>query len=303
MAVATTTPPGPPITGDEDKPRRSAHKTQLWGWLLLVPTGWMVVFFVSSMVIVLLLSFGFVGQDGNPYFGHSLANYQALWSETYLKLFLRSLVYAVLTVILSALIAYPVAYVVALHGGRFKHALIAAIVVPFFASYLVRMYAWSALLSDEGIVNSVLRKLGISDGVQFLNTPYAVIGGLVYGFVVFMILPIYAALERMDVSLIEAGKDLYHSPMSTFFRVTMPATRAGLYGGMLLVFLPALGDFVSAQLLGGPNTYMIGNLVQQQFFESQNWPLGSAMTIGLMALLTVLMVIYLRATSSRAREV
>ena len=145
--------------------------------------------------------------------------------------------------------------------------------------------------------------MGISDGVQFLNTPYAVIGGLVYGFVVFMILPIYAALERMDVSLIEAGKDLYHSPMSTFFHVTLPATRAGLYGGMLLVFLPALGDFVSAQLLGGPNTYMIGNLVQQQFFESQNWPLGSAMTIGLMALLTVLMVVYLRATSTRAREV
>ena len=208
-----------------------------------------------------------------------------------------------LTVVLSALIAYPVAYVVALHGGRFKHALIAAIVVPFFASYLVRMYAWTAILSDEGIVNSVLRKLGISDGVQFLNTPYAVIGGLVYGFVVFMILPIYAALERMDVSLIEAGKDLYHSPMSTFFHVTLPATRAGLYGGMLLVFLPALGDFVSAQLLGGPNTYMIGNLVQQQFFESQNWPLGSAMTIGLMALLTVLMVVYLRATSTKAREV
>ena len=304
MAVATTTPPArPPSTGDEDRPRRSAHQSRLWGWLLLVPTGWMVVFFLSSMVIVLLLSFGFVGQDGNPYFGHSLDNYQALWSSTYLKLFLRSLVYAVLTVILSALIAYPVAYVVALHGGRFKHALIAAIVVPFFASYLVRMYAWTALLSDEGIANSVLRKLGISDGVQFLNTPYAVIGGLVYGFVVFMILPIYAALERMDVSLIEAGKDLYHSPMSTFFHVTLPATRAGLYGGMLLVFLPALGDFVSAQLLGGPNTYMIGNLVQQQFFESQNWPLGSAMTIGLMALLTVLMVVYLRATSTRAREV
>jgi spermidine/putrescine transport system permease protein len=301
MAVSTAT--RPQSTGDDDKPRRSAHESRLWGWLLLVPTAWMVVFFLSSMVIVLLLSFGFVGQDGNPYFGHSLDNYQALWSSTYLKLFVRSLVYAVITVVLSALIAYPVAYVVALHGGRFKHALIAAIVVPFFASYLVRMYAWSALLSDEGIVNSVLRSMGISNGVQFLNTPYAVIGGLVYGFVVFMILPIYAALERMDVSLIEAGKDLYHSPMSTFFRVTLPATRAGLYGGMLLVFLPALGDFVSAQLLGGPDTYMIGNLVQQQFFESQNWPLGSAMTIGLMALLTVLMVVYLRATSTRAREI
>ena len=128
------------------------------------------------------------------------------------------------------------------------------------------------------------------------------IGGLVYGYVVFMILPVYASLERMDVSLIEAGKDLYHGPLRTFFSVTLPATRAGLFGGMLLVFLPALGDFVSAQLLGGPKTYMIGNLIQQQFLEGQNWPLGSAMTVAMMIALTVLMVIYLRATATRNRE-
>ena len=199
-------------------------------------------------------------------------------------------------------IAYPVAYAIALHGGRYKNALIAAIVVPFFASYLIRMYAWKALLSDDGLVNSGLRKTGLSDGIAFLNTPWAVIGGLVYGFVVFMILPVYASLERMDVSLIEAGKDLYHGPLRTFVTVTLPATRAGLYGGMLLVFLPALGDFVSAQLLGGPSTYMIGNLIQQQFAEGQNWPLGSAMTVAMMAALTVLMVVYLRATTTRTRE-
>ena len=195
------------------------------------------------------------------------------------------------------LVAYPVAYAIALHGGRYKNALIAAIVVPFFASYLIRMYAWKALLSDDGLVNSGIRKTGLSDGIAFLNTPWAVIGGLVYGFVVFMILPVYASLERMDVSLIEAGKDLYHGPLRTFFTVTLPATRAGLYGGMLLVFLPALGDFVSAQLLGGPRTYMIGNLIQQQFLEGQNWPLGSAMTVAMMVALTVLMVVYLRATT------
>ena len=188
------------------------------------------------------------------------------------------------------------------HGGRFKNALIAAIVVPFFASYLIRMYAWKALLSDDGPVNSGLRTTGLSDGITFLNTPWAVIGGLVYGFVVFMILPIYASLERLDGSLIEAGKDLYHGPVRTFFSVTLPATRAGLYGGVLLVFLPALGDFVSAQLLGGASTYMVGNLVQQQFAEGQNWPLGSALTVAMMAGLTVLMVAYLRATSTTSRE-
>ena len=281
---------------------RSAQRTRLWGALLALPTAWMVAFFVSSMVIVLLLSFGRTTNDGFPVFAASSANYQALWNEVYLELFLRSLGYALATVVISLLIAYPVAYAIALHGGRYKNALIAAIVVPFFASYLIRMYAWKALLSDDGPVNSGLREIGLSDGITFLNTSYAVVGGLVYGYVVFMILPIYASLERLDVSLIEAGKDLYHGPVRTFFFVTIPATRAGLYGGILLVFLPALGDFVSAQLLGGASTYMLGNLVQQQFMEGQNWPLGSALTVGLMVALTVLMVAYLRATSTKARE-
>ena len=132
---------------------------------------------------------------------------------------------------LSVLIAYPVAYAIALHGGRYKNALIAAIVVPFFASYLIRMYAWKALLSDDGLVNSGLRKSGLGDGVSLLNTPWAVIGGLVYGFVVFMILPVYASLERMDVSLIEAGKDLYRGPLRTFFTVTLRPRVPGCTAG------------------------------------------------------------------------
>jgi len=270
--------------------------------LLAVPTAWMVAFFVSSMVIVVLLSFGSTAPDGSPVFGTNLDSYAALWNDVYLRLFVRSLLYALATVVISVVIAYPVAYAVALHGGRYKNVLIAAIVVPFFASYLIRMYAWKALLSDDGLMNSAIRRSGLGDGVSLLNTPWAVVGGLVYGFVVFMILPVYASLERMDVSLIEAGKDLYHSPLRTFATVTLPATRAGLYGGALLVFLPALGDFVTAQLLGGPNTFMVGNLVQQQFNEGENWPLGSAMTVALMAALTVLMVVYLRSTRSRARD-
>src|SRR3954451_4490676 len=285
-----------------EKAPRSAQRTWLWGALLALPTAWMVAFFVSSMAIIVLLSFGRTTNDGYPAFALRTANYRAIWNDVYLELFVRSLVYALATVVISVLIAYPVAYTIARHGVRYKNALIAAIVVPFFASYLIRMYAWKALLSDEGLVNSGLRKTGLSDGMTFLNTPWAVIGGLVYGFVVFMILPIYASLERLDGSLIEAGKDLYHGPVRTFLTVTLPATRAGLYGGVLLVFLPALGDFVSAQLLGGASTYMLGNLVQQQFVEGQNWPLGSALTVAMMAALTVMMVAYLRATSTAEGE-
>ncbi|MEI8056957.1 MAG: ABC transporter permease [Actinomycetes bacterium] len=282
--------------------RQSATRTRLWGWLLLPPAAWMIVFFVSSILIVVALSFGTVNANGRPAFGTSLANYQALMNTTYLTVFIRSLVYSVTTVVLCMFIGYPVAYAIALHGGKYKNALIAALVIPFFASYLIRMYAWSTLLSDEGLVNQALHTVGFTDGVQFLNTPGAVVAGLVYGFVVFMILPIYASLERMDIALIEAGKDLYHSPLRTFFAVTVPATRAGVLGGVLLVFLPALGDFVSAQLLGGPSTFMIGNLIQQQFFESQNQPLGSALTVVLMLALLVFMVFYLRATQRQNRE-
>lgn len=289
MAAPTTAPP-------------ARQRSWLYAALLALPTAWVGTFFVSSLVIVALLSFGRVQSDGRPVFGARLANYRALADEIYLELFVRSLTYAVATTLICALIAFPVAYAIALHGGRWKTPLMALIVVPFFASYLIRMYAWSALLSDEGMVNGLLRRTGLSEGIQFLNTPSAVIGGLVYGYVVFMILPVYAALERMDVSLIEAGKDLYHGPLRTFWSVTLPATRAGVAGGMLLVFLPALGDFVSAQLLGGPRTYMIGNLVQQQFLEGQNWPLGSAMTVGIMLALTLLMVLYLRGSAVRRRE-
>ena len=295
-APDTTQAPPPPTQ------QRSPSHTRLWGWLLLPPAAWMIVFFVSSIVLVVALSFGHVGVGGRPVFGASFANYATLWNATYLSVFIRSVVYAVCTVLLCLVIGYPVAYTIALHGGRFKNALIAALVIPFFASYLIRMYAWSTLLSDEGLVNQVLQKLGLSEGVRFLNTPGAVIAGLTYGFVVFMILPIYASLERMDLALIEAGKDLYHGPLRTFFAVTLPATRAGVLGGVLLVFLPALGDFVSAQLLGGPGTFMIGNLIQQQFFESQNQPLGSALTVVLMIALAVFMVFYLRSTERQRRE-
>lgn len=219
------------LPGPAPAPVRRVRRSRLTAGLLAAPSLWMLSFFVASLVVVVLLSFGVTEPDGRPVFGTTLQNYRDLWQPIYLKLLWRSLWYAAATVLICALIAYPVAYVIAIYGGRYKNALMAAIVVPFFASFLIRMYAWSALLSDDGVVNGAIRRLGLGDGITFLNTPVAVIGGLVYGYVVFMILPVYAALERMDISLIEAGKDLYHSPVATFLSVTLPSTRAGLYGG------------------------------------------------------------------------
>jgi spermidine/putrescine transport system permease protein len=209
----------------------------------------------------------------------------------------------VATTALCLLIGYPVAYYIARFGGRYKHLLIAAVVLPFFVNYLVRTYAWAALLADEGLVNNWLVELGLSGGpIQMINTPYAVIGGLVYGYMAFMILPVYGALERMDPALVEAGKDLYGTPWQTFRHVTWPQTFQGVLAGCVLVFLPAVGDFISAQLLGGSDTYMIGNLIQQQFYGANNWPFGAALTIVMMPFLMALMAFYLRSAARASHE-
>jgi spermidine/putrescine transport system permease protein len=283
-------------------PPRPARRERLWSWLLVPGTIWMSLFFVSALLLIVAMSFGTTDALGNPLFGTSLDNVRAIFQETYLRVILRSFLYAGAASTICLLLGYPVAYVIARHGGRYKNALIAMLVIPFFANYLVRMYGWQTILSDEGFLLTWLRDLGIPASFQILDTSGAVIGGLVYGYAVFMVLPLYASLERMDGSLIEAGRDLYGSAFQTFLHVTVPASRAGAYAGLALVFLPAMGDFISAQLLGGPDNLMIGNLIQDKFFAGQNWPLGAALTMVLMVLLLLCMSGYLRQAARDAKE-
>lgn len=264
-------------------------------WFLVPGALWLVLLFAVPLGIVLAISFGTTDDLGNALYGWYPENYELVFDPVFLPVLARSVGFALATVALCLLIGYPVAYYIAIFGGRWKGLLVAMVVLPFFVNYLVRTYAWIAMLGDEGVVNGV-----IGGDVRFINTPWAVIGGLVYGYLVFMILPIYAALDRMDPALIEAGKDLYGSPWQTFRNVTWPHTIQGVLAGTVLVFLPAVGDFVAAQLLGGPDSYMIGNLIQQQFFAAENWPFGAALTAVMMAFLLVWMVLYLR---SAAREV
>jgi spermidine/putrescine transport system permease protein len=264
--------------------------------VFLIPGGlWLALLFAVPVGILLAISFGTTDDLGNALYGWYPENYERVFDPVFVPVLLRSVGYALATVALCLLIGYPVAYYIAIFGGRWKHVLIAMVVLPFFVNYLVRTYAWIAMLGDEGLVNGVL-----GSDIQFLNTPWSVIGGLVYGYLVFMILPVYAALDRMDPALIEAGKDLYGGPWQTFRNVTWPHTFQGVLAGTVLVFLPAVGDFVAAQLLGGPDEYMVGNLIQQQFFSAENWPFGAALTAVMMAFLLVWMVLYLR---SAAREV
>jgi len=262
----------------------------------LIPGGlWLLLLFVTPVVFLLALSFGYTDDLGEAIYGFRFDNYERLIDPDYLPVLFRSVGFALATVALCLLIGYPVAYYIAIFGGRWKNLLLALVVLPFFVNYLIRTYAWIAMLGDEGLVNGVL-----GTDLRFINTPYAVIGGLVYGFLAFMILPIYASLDRMDPSLIEAGKDLYGSPWATFRNVTLPHTMQGVLAGSVLVFLPAVGDFVSASLLGGPEEVMVGNLIQQQFQASDNWPFGAALTVAMMAFLLIWMSLYLRAAAREA---
>ena len=254
------------------------------------------------VAIVLAVSLGEIDQEYFAIYGWHPDNYLDVFDPLFVPVLLRSVGFALATVALCLVVGYPVAYYIARFGGRWKHLLIALVVLPFLVNYLVRTYAWVAILADEGLANGLLRDTGVTEeGVQFLNTPWAVIGGLVYGYLAFMILPLYASLERMDPAIVEAGKDLYGTPWRTFRHVTLPATFQGALAGSVLVFLPAVGDFVSAQLLGGPGTYMVGNLIQQQFFGAENWPFGAALTSVLMLFLLGFMVLYLRS-AARATE-
>jgi spermidine/putrescine transport system permease protein len=264
----------------------------------LVPGGlWLVALFVVPLGFLLAISFGTTDDLGQAIYAWHPENYTRVFDPAFVPVLLRSVGFALATVGICLLIGYPVAYYIAIFGGRWKNVLLAMVVLPFFVNYLVRTYAWIAMLGDDGLVNGV-----VGGGLRFLNTPYAVTGGLVYGFLAFMILPIYASLDRMDPSLIEAGKDLYGGPWQTFRNVTWPHTMQGVLAGSVLVFLPAVGDFVSASLLGGPDEIMVGNLIQQQFQASDNWPFGAALTTVMMAFLLIWMVLYLRSAARASKQ-
>jgi spermidine/putrescine transport system permease protein len=217
--------------------------------------------------------------------------------------FQRAFLYAALATVLTILIGYPIAYVIAFRGGRYRNLLLGLIVVPFFTSFLIRTIAWSSLLADAGPVLSFLDRfglvglfdaIGLTDDGRLINTPTAVVGGLTYNFLPFMVLPIYVSLEKIDVRLVDAAQDLYSSSTAAFRKVVFPLSLPGVFAGTLLTFIPAAGDFVNAEYLGNPNTTMIGNSIQDQFLVQNNTPLASAMSFVLMAIITVFVVIYSR---------
>ena len=209
--------------------------------------------------------------------------------------FQRSFLYAGIATILAIIIGYPLAYVIAFRAGTYKNLLLGLVVVPFFTTYLIRTIAWGTILSDEAVIVDVLQTIGLfGESDRLLATPGAVIGGLTYNFLPFMILPIYVALEKVDPRLVEAAKDLYSSGWSAFRRVVLPLSMPGVFAGSLLTFIPAAGDFVNARFLGGPNNSMIGTVVQDRFLVQLDYPTAAAISFILTAIITVAVLVYAR---------
>ena len=265
--------------------------------LLLLPGGaWLVVFFAVPMAFMFLISL----QQGTFDTGYRLTWNLGIYPEVigeYWDLYVRSTGFALAATLLTLLVGYPVAYTIAFRGGRLKNALLLVVVLPFFVSFVIRTLSWRMILADNGMVFGSLKDLGILEpNFHFLATPAAVIFGLTYNFLPFMILPLYVAIEKIDRRLIEAASDLYASRAQAFWRVTFMLSLPGVVAGSLLTFIPAVGDFITAEVIGAgnPQVFMVGNIIQRKFLDALDYPSAAALSFVLVAAVMLLVAVYTR---------
>jgi spermidine/putrescine transport system permease protein len=264
-------------------------------YLLLAPgIAWLVLFFAVPLYYMAQISLKEGSIDTGYRFTWHFGTYTSAISN-YSEQFLRSFQYAGIATLLSLVIAYPLAYAIAFRGGRWRNALLLAVILPFFTTYLVRTLSWETILDDDGWVVHALQTVGlVGPHGRLLATSTAVIAGITYNFLPFMILPLYASLERIDRRLHEAAYDLYGNRRAVFTRVTFPLSAPGVVAGILLTFIPAAGDFINAQLLGTPRQAMIGNVIQSRYLEVTDYPTAAALSFVLMAIILVLVLVYAR---------
>ncbi len=269
-------------------------KNRLTFLIFLLPAAlWLVVFFLLPLAIVLAYSLLRHDIGGGIIWQFTLENYQRLSSGLYLGILWRSLWLGFLSTAACLLIGYPLAFFIVKQPKRWRNALLLVLVIPFWTNFLVRTYAWIVLLRREGVINTLLASLQIIDKpLDLLFTPLAVAIGLIYGYLPFMVLPIYSTLERFDFTLVEAARDLGANDLKAFWRVLFPLTLRGIIAGCLLVFIPSVAAFITPDILGGAKTIMVGNLIQNQFLKSLNWPFGSALSVILIGIILVPLAAY-----------
>lgn len=264
--------------------------------MLSPSAAWLLVFFILPLVMVFLVSLGKRGPMGQVVYQWNLDNYIRFLDAIYLKIFLRSVRIATANTFLCLLFGYPLAFFIARQPKRWRNVLILLVMVPFWTNFLVRTYSWMVILRDKGLINSLLMQIGIIEKpLSLLYNQNAVILGLFYGYLPFMVLPLYASIEKLDFSLVEAAKDLGANSFNVFRRVILPLTMPGIVAGSIITFIPSVGAYVTPDLLGGAKAMMIGNLLQQQFLEVRDWPFGSAVGFILMVTVLVATMLYFRA--------
>ncbi len=285
-----------------------------------VPYVWLVLFFLLPFLILLYISFVDMGNDIHPFkpiwdteTGVLKLKYENYWSifrrgddgalfdTIYIDAYIRSIGYALCTALLCLVIGYPFSYFIARSKPSLRPALLMMVMLPFWTSFLLRVYAWKGILADQGIVNQALMWLGITNEPIFLlYTNVSMLVGMTYVYLPFMILPLYATLVKMDFRLLEAAYDLGASPFKAFWLVTVPLSRSGIIAGFMLVFIPSVGEFVIPSLLGGPENIMIGRVVWDEMFTSNNWPRATALAVIMIAFIVVPLAIYYHATGESA---
>ena len=298
MSVLAASAPRPDAGGDSSQVMAGAESRRpSMAYLLLLPgVLWLGVFFVFPLVQLAAVSLqsGWPDFPGYYYRDLNFSNYTEALSA-YAPHFARSFLYAGAATVLAFLLAYPLAYAMAFKAGRWRGLMMIGVIAPFFVSFILRTFAWSQILGDESWVVELLNFLHLLPGDRLINTPFAVVAGLTYNFLPFMVLPIYASLERADPRIIEAGGDLYANGLTTFRTVTLPMSMPGVLAGTLLTFIPAAGDFVNMELLGPQKGTMVGNVINNQFLAVPGgYPTAAALSFTLMAAILVLVFLYVR---------
>jgi putrescine transport system permease protein len=292
----------------------TVRAARVWGVtgrtaVMAAPYLWLLLFFLVPFLIVLKISVSELRLGMPPYeplmtwisaqaleLKVNLANYAFLGSDAlYFNAYVNSVIVAGVSTILCLLIGYPMAYGIARSKHAWRNLLLLLVMLPFWTSFLLRVYAWIGILKNNGLINNLLLSLGVIDEpIVMLQTDFAVYLGIVYSYLPFMVLPLYTAIEKLDLSLLEAAADLGCRPTKAFFRITLPLTRGGIIAGCMLVFIPAVGEFVIPALLGGPGSLMIGRVLWEEFFNNRDWPVASAVAIAMLLVLVVPMMIYQR---------
>ena len=311
MTAAATAPlPRPaepePVPVPAALRKAAARRRRVPYLLLLAGVAWLLVFFVAPMVYQASTSV----QTGSLEAGFKVTwHFSTYWDalREYWPHFLRSLVYSGIATVLCLAIGYPLAYMIAFKAGRWRNVVLILVIAPFFTSFLIRTLAWETILADQGPVVSFLNHvhvldvtswLGVTQGHRVMATPLAVVCGLTYNFLPFMILPLYTSLERVDPRLHEAAGDLYAKPVTTFRKVTFPLSMPGVVAGTLLTFIPASGDYINAELLGSTNQKMIGNVIESQFLLVLDYPTAAALSFILMAAILGIVTVYIRRSGT-----